>query len=397
VRRGSTTTWGAGAGFLRGALVGAGLVFWFDPISGRRRRAITRQRLVHAVGATAHEADVAARDASHRAAGLVAAARRWLRPQRTDDTTLKARVQAQIGRATSHPGAIQVACRNGRVELAGVVLKNDMPGLLRATKHVAGVEEVVNCLETRDEPAHMPHGSAGHAHGAVGHAGHAHGRWPPAARLLGVVAGLSVFAHGRRRHGVAGVAEELGGLALLARALSLPGIERFTTLEGEHKGIGLRKTVNVDAPIEEVFALWSRLEAFPRYMAHVKEVRRLDEHHVRWRVAGPAGSTVEWDAEITAQQPNELISWRSVAGSRFENAGRVRFSRNDQGGTRVEIQLSYHPPGGLIGHLVGELFGAGPKRRLDEDLLRFKSLIELGRATGRTGTVTIEEIETGLH
>jgi uncharacterized membrane protein len=101
---------------------------------------------------------------------------------------------------------------------------------------------------------------------------------------------------------------------------------------------------------------------------------------------------VQWDAELIELQPNELVAWRSARGAAVENAGRVRFTRNEQGGTRVEVQLSYHPPGGRLGHLLATLLGAGPKKLMDDDLVRLKSLIELGKATGRRGAVTLEEI-----
>jgi len=385
-------------GFVRGALVGAGLVYWLDPISGRRRRVTTRQRLRHTVQLVRRDAGAAVRDLSHRTTGLIAHVRRRVNPQPVDDVTLKARVQARVGRATSHPGSLQVACRNGRVELAGVVLKREMAELIRAVHRVPGVEEVVNCLETRDEAAHMPGAEpSGSGHTALAPVNHAPldgllDQESPALRLLSAVAGLALFAHGRRRHGVVGGVSEMVGLGVFGYSLSAQTFERFSVLEGRRRGIGLRKTINVDAPVDEVFAFFRHAENFPLFMVHVHEVQRIDDRRLRWKVIGPARLAVEWDAEVTEVHPNELIAWRSVEGAAIENAGRVRFTRNEHGGTRIEIQLSYHPPGGILGHLLAMLIGASPKKLMDDDLVRLKSLFEQGKAKGRFGMITRAEI-----
>jgi uncharacterized membrane protein len=142
-----------------------------------------------------------------------------------------------------------------------------------------------------------------------------------------------------------------------------------------------------------VFALFRRAEMFPLFMSHVHEVQRIDDRHTRWKIGGPARLGVEWNAELVEARPNELLAWRSAGGAAIENAGRVRFTRNEDGGTRVEVQLSYHPPGGILGHLVATLLGASPKKLMDDDLVRLKSLLEQGKATGRFGTVTRDEIE----
>jgi len=87
---------------------------------------------------------------------------------------------------------------------------------------------------------------------------------------------------------------------------------------------------------------------------------------------------VEWESEITSAVENREMSWRSVAGSTIDNAGRVRFMP-ENGGTRVQVALSYVPPGGMIGHAIARALGADPKSRMDDDLMRFKSMIETGR------------------
>jgi hypothetical protein len=82
-------------------------------------------------------------------------------------------------------------------------------------------------------------------------------------------------------------------------------------------------------------------------------------------------------------RPNRVIAWESLPGSEVYNAGRVRFESVD-GGTRVDVFMTYNPPGGVAGHAIAALFGVDPKSAMDDDLLRLKSLLEQG-AGGPSG------------
>jgi uncharacterized membrane protein len=113
-------------------------------------------------------------------------------------------------------------------------------------------------------------------------------------------------------------------------------------------------------------------------MSNVREVRKIDEGKYHWVVAGPAGLSVEWDAEITKLVPNQSIAFKSLPGSAIEQRGLIHFTSTAEGETSVDIKMSYNPPGGAVGHLVAMLFGADPKREMDEDLMRMKSFIETG-------------------
>jgi hypothetical protein len=148
--------------------------------------------------------------------------------------------------------------------------------------------------------------------------------------------------------------------------------------------------------VEDVYAFWCAFETYPRFMTHVREIRRFDGGRLRWRVEGPGGTEFQWDAEITSEKPNEELSWRSLPGSSIHNEGVVRFYRWGDG-TQIEIQMAYNPPAGVVGHAIAKLFGKDPKREIDEDLIRFKSLLEAGKATGRESTVTRDEISAQVH
>jgi len=119
-------------------------------------------------------------------------------------------------------------------------------------------------------------------------------------------------------------------------------------------------------------------------MSHVREVTKIDDTHYHWKVDGPAGVPVEWDAVITADVPGELIAWRTMEDSAVQSVGVVQFEPSNRGGqrygsARVHVRLSYRPPVNRVGHTVAKVFGKDPQRQIDSDLSRFKTFIETGR------------------
>ena len=107
---------------------------------------------------------------------------------------------------------------------------------------------------------------------------------------------------------------------------------------------------------------------------------------VRAAVAGPAGSTVEWDADITEDRPNELIAWRSVEGADVQHSGVVRFeAATGNRGTMVIVEMQYAPPGGTLGSAVAAWFGEDPPQSIKMDLRRFKQVMETGEAITTEG------------
>lgn len=380
-----------GRTFLTGIGVGAGLAYFLDPDRGRRRRALARDQLASLWFQTDDVWGKTSRDISQRAQGLMAETEARFRHEDVVDQVLVARVRAKLGRIVSHPRAIEVTVDQGHVILSGPILRREVDDLLAAVSSVRGVNEVENRLDVYERADDVP--------GLQGGGLRPDDRfelmqevWSPGARLLAGVGGGLLTLSGARWGGLAGVTLSAAGFGMLARAVTNMEFQRFLGVGGGRRGIDVQKTINLNAPIEEVFAFWSNFENFPRFMTHVREVRDLGNGRSHWTVAGPMGISVEWDAVITKQTQNEVLAWKSIAGSPIANAGIIRFDPNHNGGTRVTIRLSYNPPAGAFGHLVATLFGADPKHEIDDDLVRLKSLIDVGKATAHGHTVTREEV-----
>jgi uncharacterized membrane protein len=145
----------------------------------------------------------------------------------------------------------------------------------------------------------------------------------------------------------------------------------------------VEETIEIDAPVETVFAFWRSWDNFPRFMHNVRTVRDLGGGRSHWEVAGPAGVVVEWDADVTQLRPNEIVAWKTLPGSTVDHAGVVRFQPVGDRRTAVSVRLSYEPPAGALGHAIATLFGADPAREIAADLRRMKALAESG-AGGET-------------
>jgi uncharacterized membrane protein len=122
-------------------------------------------------------------------------------------------------------------------------------------------------------------------------------------------------------------------------------------------------------------------------MFHLESVLVSDDRLSHWTAKAPAGTTVEWDAEITEDVPDQRIAWQSVEGATVPNRGRVVFSAApaDQG-TEVLVDIEYSPPGGAIGELIAKLFGEEPLQQIKDDLRRFKQIMETGEVVRSDGS-----------
>ncbi len=149
----------------------------------------------------------------------------------------------------------------------------------------------------------------------------------------------------------------------------------------------VESAITIDRPVQEVYSYWRELENLPRFMSHLADVRDLGGNRSHWTARGPLGTTVSWEAEIIKDVPPELISWRTLPNSEVVSAGSVRFKpANGDHGTELRVKLQYDPPAGKVGATVAWLLGEDAQHEIDEDLRRFKQLLETGKSsTGARG------------
>jgi uncharacterized membrane protein len=304
-----------------------------------------------------------------------------VRHEPVEDDVLTERVRAKLGRLVSHSHAVEVSAANGVVTLKGPILKREAGGLVRAIARVPGVCDVVDQLESHEQAGNVPSLQGGRA--PVGDRPDVlQANWAPATRAVVGTAGAALVAAGIFRRDVRGTCAALIGAGLFARAVTNLPMNRLTGIASRRRAVDVQKTIIINAPVGEVYAFWSEYENFPRFMSRVQDVKPSERipRQSHWKVVGPAGAPVEFDAEITQTISNQLIAWRTLPGSVVGHGGLVRFDPEPDGRTRVHVRMSYNPPAGWLGHGIASAFGVDPKRSMDEDLVRMKTLIETGHA-----------------
>ena len=370
---------------------GLGAGFLVDPSRGTRRRALARDRAVHTARLGRDGAGATARDPWHRTKGTLAAVRSGLRGDPVDDGIVIERVRAKLGRLISHPHAVRVTAENGIVTLSGPILEDEVDRLVRSAGRIRGVRQIVNHLETHPIAGNVPALQGGRDRGEP-RADIFQRAWAPATRFVVGAGGLALAGYGVRRRHPSGALLLGGGLALLLRAGTNLNTRRLIGVGGRRRAVDVQKTMTLDAPIETVFGFWSAYENFPRFMSRVLEVRpsaRPGQSH--WRVEGPAGIPIEFNAEVTQNIPNQVLAWRTMPDSAVAHAGIVRFEPTPDQRTRVHVRFSYDPPGGWFGHVAAAAFSVDPKSSFDADLTRMKTMIETGRPAHDAAAPTPEE------
>jgi len=215
-------------------------------------------------------------------------------------------------------------------------------------------------------------------------------------RQISLTAGAVAAVFGVARRDVRGLLLAALGAGLVYRGASghcsvynALGIDaRNTNVERRPQGVQVVESFLVDKPVDELYTFWRDLENLPTIMSHLETVKVLDERRSHWVARAPriAGGSVEWDAEIVEERPNERIEWRSLPESDVDNHGAVEFKRapGDRG-TIVRVTMEYAPPAGRMGSFFANLFGENPEGQIREDLRRFKRVMEIGESITTKG------------
>jgi uncharacterized membrane protein len=187
-------------------------------------------------------------------------------------------------------------------------------------------------------------------------------------RLVGLITGASLIYRG------------MSGHCKLYQRLGID-TSQDEKQSGVSNGRGRKITVSVhiNRDRRDLYDLWRNLSNLPNVMQHLQSVTPLDDQRSRWVARGPLDQSLEWDAEIITDRPGEVIAWQSLPGADVDNAGSVHFSEPASGiGTVLEVSIKYDPPGGWVVAKLANLLGQGLQQEVNEDLRRFKQLMETG-------------------
>lgn len=234
--------------------VGAGLMYLFDPDRGKRRRALLRNKAEHATKIAADAAGKTRRDVRNHLLGAVAEFESLFRSAEVNDDILEARVRSKLGRFVSHPHAIEAEVVDGLVTLGGPILIEELHPLLDAVIAIGGVKNIDNRLEVHETAGDTPALQGGRRREGE-RIGPFKRNWSPTTRLIATAGGGALAIFGLKRRGLSGSIVSALGMSVVMRALTNLETRRLIGIDGHVGGIDIEKTINVDAPVDEVLRL----------------------------------------------------------------------------------------------------------------------------------------------
>ncbi|WP_232429405.1 SRPBCC family protein [Noviherbaspirillum autotrophicum] len=198
--------------------------------------------------------------------------------------------------------------------------------------------------------------------------------------------GMAARSAASQRRRLALTAAAVAGVAALDILAGMKYRQQATGHGVQRTMLHVEKSITINRSAEECYRFWHDFENFPSFMKHLDTVQITGENRIHWKAKGPAGTHVEWDAELIADEPGQYIAWHSLQGADVDHSGSVHFEHAPGGrGTIVRVVLQYNPPGGTAGAWIARLFGEAPEQQIDEDLRRFKWLIETGEVPTTVG------------
>jgi uncharacterized membrane protein len=198
-----------------------------------------------------------------------------------------------------------------------------------------------------------------------------------ARRFVPVIAGTAIALFGLSQRSKSGLA-----LAAAGGALAYVGARG----KQQHEPLIAEGSVLINCAREEAYKRYRRFEELPTFMNHLESVEKIGDKQYRWTAVGPMGLRISWNTEIVDEREGEFVAWRSLPGSDLAVEGSVRFeTAPGDRGTILAAVTRYDPPAGKLGRSIAKLFGKDPKFLMQQDLRRFRAVLETGEIPTTAG------------
>jgi uncharacterized membrane protein len=196
-----------------------------------------------------------------------------------------------------------------------------------------------------------------------------------------MLAGTALAIYGWTRKSATGAALGVAGGAIALKAASAGPLADMLRSDINASGIVL-----VNRSAADLYSFWKDVAKSPLWMENIESVTPIDEKHSRWLRRDALAGILEWTSELTLDIPNEMIAWRTVSDSRsgYDLTGRVDFKElGSERGTQVTLKLCFKMHAGLL--QGGAVMAIAEERELNENLRRFKMLMETGEIATTRG------------
>ena len=191
---------------------------------------------------------------------------------------------------------------------------------------------------------------------------------------LAALGGVMISAAARRGRG--STLAKVAGVALIGVA-ARPFIAAAVTSAGARRRlIAFHSSVEIERPVNEVFAFFKDFENFPRVINGVRSVVDYQDGRSHWEVYTPSGSVLSWDATVTKYVPSSVIAWESVVRSLVESSGMARFTALSPTRTRVDLSIKHHPVSTSLKDAVRALIATDPRKTVAANLDHIRFYLE---------------------
>lgn len=150
----------------------------------------------------------------------------------------------------------------------------------------------------------------------------------------------------------------------------------------------LHKRITINRPASDLYAYWRDIENLSHLAPAGVRVTAKSHRISHWTVGSPGGFNLEWDAEITRDEPDHAIAWRSIAGADVTHAGTVEFKPVTPNTTEVELEVEYTPPAGMLGRLAAAITHHRAESQVAAGLEQVKQQLESSTARQRARRVS---------
>lgn len=213
-------------------------------------------------------------------------------------------------------------------------------------------------------------------------------------RMLTLLAGAALLGYawrsGSKTLGAASAGMLLRGATGYCPGYAAAGVNHANSREANSRealsggrGVHIQESVTINAPADQVYRFWRRLDQLPVVMPHLTKVEQLDTKRSRWTAKAFNQVPISWEAEIINEVPFETIGWQTLPGQAIQTAGSVTFKPAPGGdATEVRVHLQYAAPGGKAASWLAWMAGQDPAKYTREGLCALKQRLETAAPSG---------------
>jgi uncharacterized membrane protein len=147
------------------------------------------------------------------------------------------------------------------------------------------------------------------------------------------------------------------------------------------------RKVTIERPVGSVYEFYRDFRNLPKFLGDVMNIEQTGPATSRWTIQGPLHIQTLWRIKVTEDRTNESICYETVGSPGLKTYWEIYFSPGRNPG-QTEVREVLRSPLGGIGRAALALIGKFPAEEVAANLHRLKQVMETGRVTDTSYSVT---------